>query len=743
MDRVIPLNPDKAPASGPDPDHADLDAAVRRLARTSVLVVGDVMLDRFVYGSVDRVSPEAPVPILTVERELAMPGGAGNVVRNLTALGASVAFVSVVGDDQAGSDLTGLIGGQPNVEPWLLVQGGRSTTVKTRYVSQGQQLLRSDREEVGAIHPKLAERMLRIARDALAATSVTVLSDYAKGVLAGDVPAQVIAAARAAGRKVVVDPKGADYGRYAGADVITPNRRELAIATGMPAGTDAEVVAAARQLRAEHGFGAVLVTQAEDGMTLVADEVHRFPAEAAEVFDVSGAGDTVVAALAAGLAGGLSLQMAARVANIAAGIVVAKVGTAVAREADLLAALTPQAHALRKIVTRDEAAEHVERWRRHGWRTGFANGNFDLLHPGHMHLLEQARGQCDRLVVGVNSDASVRRAKGARRPVQPEAARAAMLAGLAAVDLVVVYEEDTPEATLRALQPEVLIKGADYTIETVVGAELVQGWGGRVFLAELLPGFSTTATVARVSAGRYDRSPIHELSALSLGHIVGLPKISPWHPHRSGSATLIDGFRHRARKSLLMEKAFSPEQHDELLGVLGKSGFPQDYLTFCKRYSVLGDVDGPNVDVARTTDMFLAHGVACKLFKRFRVIAFDAEVIGGWRWEAKLVVKRYGVLEPMMEGFNGSADEAVGSTFLSLAVGAGAKQVPPVVRAEFFPPIVKINRPCFDGDMGTMERMIPELVGLFRSMKDALRREARNSAGQLFASASIGVREQQ
>ncbi len=508
-DTFQPGQPGGDPAQDPAPGNpAALDGdgladAVRRLARTSVMVIGDVMLDRYVYGTVERISPEAPIPILTVEREVAMPGGAGNVVRNLTALGAAVAFVSVVGDDQAGSDLTGLVGGQPGVEPWLLVQGGRATTVKTRYVSQGQQLLRSDREVTAPVNPKLAERMMRIASDTLAATSVAILSDYNKGVLAGDIPAQLIAAAKAGGRRVVVDPKGPDYARYAGADVVTPNRRELAEATGLPVDDEAAIVAAGTALREAHGFGAVLVTRAEDGMTLLdADGVHHFPAEAAEVFDVSGAGDTVVATLAAAMAAGLPLPMAARLANIAAGIVVGKVGTAVAREGDLLSALSPQGGALRKVVTREAAAEQVERWRRRGWRTGFTNGCFDLLHPGHVHLLEQARSQCDRLVVGLNSDASVRRLKGSSRPVQPEAARAAVLASLSAVDLVCVYDEDTPVETLAELRPDLLIKGADYTVETVVGADLVQGWGGRVWLAELLPGYSTTATVQRMTAVR-------------------------------------------------------------------------------------------------------------------------------------------------------------------------------------------------------------------------------------------------
>jgi D-beta-D-heptose 7-phosphate kinase/D-beta-D-heptose 1-phosphate adenosyltransferase len=479
--------------------HAGLSDAVQRLSRASVLVVGDAMLDRYVYGTVERISPEAPIPIVTVEREIAMPGGAGNVVRNLTALGAAVAFVSVVGDDQAGSDLTGLIGGQPNVEPWLLVQGGRETTVKTRYLAQGQHLLRADREVTAAIHPKLGERMMRITRDALAATSATILSDYRKGVLSGDIPAQIIAAARAAGRPVIVDPKGPDYSRYAGADIVTPNRRELAEATGMDVSGEAELVAAAEALRQRHGFRAVLVTRAQDGMTLVDENgALHLPAEAAEVFDVSGAGDTVVATLAAGIAAGLDLPTSARLANLAAGIVVGKVGTAVARPSDLLAALSTQGGALRKIVSREAAAEQVERWRRRGWRTGFTNGCFDLLHPGHIHLLEQARAGCDRLVVGINSDASTRRLKGPTRPVQPEAARAAVLASLASVDLVCVFEEDTPETLIAALRPELLVKGADYTLDRVVGAEQVQSWGGRVMLANLLPGHSTTATVARL-----------------------------------------------------------------------------------------------------------------------------------------------------------------------------------------------------------------------------------------------------
>ena len=326
----------------PDRDAPDLIAAIRRLSRAAVTVIGDAMLDRYIYGTVERVSTEAPVQVLVEQREVATPGGAGNVVRNLTALGAAVAFVSIVGDDQAGSDLTSLIGGQPGVEPWLLVQGARTTTVKTRYIADGQQLLRADREETAPVHPKLVERMLRIAGDAMAATSVTVLSDYGKGLLAGAVPAQLIELARKSGRRVIVDSRAADYAPFAGADLITPNRRELAAATAMPVRSEAQIIAAAQALQTRHGFAAVLVTRGPDGMTLLAGgDIQHFPAEAAVVVDLSGVGDTVIATLAAGLSAGLDLPVAARLSNLAAGIVVGKPGIMTATLDELLSELVP------------------------------------------------------------------------------------------------------------------------------------------------------------------------------------------------------------------------------------------------------------------------------------------------------------------------------------------------------------------------------------------------------------------
>jgi D-beta-D-heptose 7-phosphate kinase/D-beta-D-heptose 1-phosphate adenosyltransferase len=492
------------------PDPADSVAAWRG---APVLCIGDVMLDHFVYGEVERISPEAPIPVLRVVRESRTLGGAGNVVRNLDALGAAPGFLSVVGDDAAGSEVAGLVAQSVGVAAadGLIVEPGRVTSLKTRYIAAHQQMLRADRERAAPLAESTRERLLRRIADAVPRHAATIVSDYAKGVLADGVAEAVIAAARAAGRPVVVDPKGTDYGRYRGATLLKPNRGELARATGgLPVSTEGEVVAAARALIERHGFGALLVSLSQDGMVLVEAEsgaVHVLPAEAREVFDVSGAGDTVVATVAAALAGGLGVAEAARLANAAAGIVVGKVGTAVAYAEELVTALAAagRSHvepiAARKILTLPLALDAVARWRRQGLRVGFTNGCFDILHPGHVALLAQARRACDRLVVGLNSDASVKRLKGPSRPVQPEGARAEVLASLASVDLVVLFEEDTPMAVIEAIRPDVLVKGADYRIDQVVGADFVQSYGGTVLLADLVAGHSTTATIARMGKG--------------------------------------------------------------------------------------------------------------------------------------------------------------------------------------------------------------------------------------------------
>jgi D-beta-D-heptose 7-phosphate kinase/D-beta-D-heptose 1-phosphate adenosyltransferase len=487
---------------------SDLAAKVDSLAGVRLLCVGDAMLDRFVYGTVDRISPEAPVPVLRIQRETAMLGGAGNVVRNLVALGAEACFISVIGRDAAGRELTGLVAEEAGVESHLLTIPGRETTIKVRYVAGAQQLLRADQENVDAIDAGVEEDLISRAVADMEQSSALVLSDYGKGLLSRGGLAQLIGAARKKGRPVIVDPKGSDYGRYTGATVITPNRRELSEASGMPVDSVEAIVAAARHIIDTSGIESVLVTRSQDGMTYVsgdpkAEPLH-FEAVAREVFDVSGAGDTVVAVLAAALGRGLPIADGIELANAAAGIVVGKMGTAVAYASELAAAF--RAHDLLqgevKVASADIIANRAKEWRAQGLRVGFTNGCFDLLHPGHVSLMRQAKAACDRLVVGLNSDASVARLKGPTRPVQSEASRAAVLASLATVDAVVIFGEDTPLELIKTVRPDVLVKGADYTVETVVGAEFVQSYGGKVVLAQLEDGHSTTATIARMNAGK-------------------------------------------------------------------------------------------------------------------------------------------------------------------------------------------------------------------------------------------------
>jgi D-beta-D-heptose 7-phosphate kinase/D-beta-D-heptose 1-phosphate adenosyltransferase len=482
---------------------SDLVSAVGQLGQARVLCIGDVMLDRFVYGQVDRVSPEAPIPVVTVDREIAILGGAGNVVRNLVALGAETCFISVIGDDPAAREVTQLVGAETRLEPHLLVEPRRRTTIKTRFVAASQQLLRADRETVAPISAPLRAQLVRRAEEALGDYPVLLLSDYGKGVLGPETAEALIAAARAKGVQVVIDPKGRDYARYRGATLLTPNRRELAEASGMPSATDDEVVAAGRALIARCEVAALLVTRSQDGMTLIERDgpVTHLAAEAREVFDVSGAGDTVIAAMATALGGGVPLVQACMIANVAAGIVVGKIGTAITHAAEIVTALQTQdlVHGESKVMALPVALDQIAAWRAKGLKIGFTNGCFDLLHPGHVSLLAQARAQCDRLIVGLNSDASVKRLKGAARPIQAETARAVVLASLTHVDAVVLFADDTPIGLIEAVRPDVLVKGADYKLEEVVGGDIVQRYGGRIYLAKLTPGHSTSDTIARIA----------------------------------------------------------------------------------------------------------------------------------------------------------------------------------------------------------------------------------------------------
>ena len=484
-------------------DRSDLAIWVDKLGSARVLCVGDIMLDRFVYGRVDRISPEAPIPILHVEREIGMLGGAGNVVRNVSALGGASAVAAVIGTDPAGAEIKALLAEDRVPTSALITNKARATGIKTRYLAGAQQMLRTDRETVQPIDAKIAKRVIDAARKTMKTCNAVVISDYGKGVLVPDVIEAIIDAARAQGCPVIIDPKGREYWRYQGADLVTPNRAELAEAVGHPVSVDSDIVDAAKSLIVGYDLGAVLVTRSQDGMTLVTAEgaVTHLPAEAREVFDVSGAGDTVVATIATAMAAGAPLLDAAALANIAAGIVVGKVGTAAAYAGDLTAVLHQQTvnDTESRILNLDQVLERVQRWQRQGLKVGFTNGCFDLLHPGHISLLSQASATCDRLIVGLNSDASVKRLKGENRPIQNETARSTVLASLEPVDAVVLFNEDTPIKLIKAIKPDTLIKGADYSVSQVVGANVVKKYGGKIVLAKLEDGHSTTNTISKLA----------------------------------------------------------------------------------------------------------------------------------------------------------------------------------------------------------------------------------------------------
>jgi len=479
-----------------------LTSSVDALSGASVLCIGDVMLDRFVYGDVDRISPEAPIPVFATDRETTMLGGAGNVVRNLAGLEAETFFITVAGEDGPAREIIGLLDELTGVRAEVIQDQSRKTSIKTRYIAGGQQMMRADDETVAPLDDDIGGQILTYADSILEKCGAMVLADYGKGVLMGDLGEKLIALANKADVKVIVDPQGADYSRYRGAHLITPNRKELADASGMTTNSDDEIIEACRLLIGEHDLHGVLATRSGDGMTLVEKSSHtHFAALAREVFDVSGAGDTVAATLAAGIAAGIEQDRAVQVANTAASIVVSKVGTAVAYTADIIHELHHQeiAGSEAKFLSLVAAHDRVELWRSQDLHIGFTNGCFDLLHPGHISTVAKAKAACDRLILGLNSDESVKRLKGEDRPVQSEIARAQVLASLENVDLVIIFSEDTPARIIETLKPDVFVKGADYKVEDIPEAEIVQAYGGRIHLAELEEGHSTTATIAKLT----------------------------------------------------------------------------------------------------------------------------------------------------------------------------------------------------------------------------------------------------
>jgi D-beta-D-heptose 7-phosphate kinase/D-beta-D-heptose 1-phosphate adenosyltransferase len=468
-----------------------------------LLVLGDVMLDKYIWGEVGRISPEAPVPVVRTTHQSEQPGGAANVALNLAKLGANVSLVGFTGGDADEGLLVASLRSH-GIDPAFVSCAGFPTITKTRILGGRQQMLRLDSERLGARPEAGYDQLLAQVLRELPGCHALVLSDYAKGALAPSLCQAVIAEARKLGIPVLVDPKTADFSRYRGATTICPNLHELSVASREDAGNFEAMLAAGERMVAEFDLEYLTATLSERGIAVIRPG-NRFlaPAVARQVFDVSGAGDTVIAVLALCLASGLTIEPAVQLANIAAGIVVGKVGTVPVEKHELLAALAPDIalHAEDKVLTREELVRRVAVWRANGERVVFTNGCFDLLHVGHITVLEQSRRLGDRLIVAINSDASVSCLKGPNRPVVEENARARVLAALAAVDAVVIFGEATPLEVILASKPDVIVKGGDYSEETVVGAKEVKSWGGKVVIVPIVEGHSTTRLIQRSLTG--------------------------------------------------------------------------------------------------------------------------------------------------------------------------------------------------------------------------------------------------
>ncbi len=466
---------------------------VPRFDSARVLVIGDVIVDRYWHGATRRLSAEAPIPIVDVNEVEDRPGAAANVAVNVASLGASATLIGMVGDDAAGQQLAEKLAAV-GVDCRLSIQPDYQTTTKVRIVSRSQQLARADFEQY---KPMDASTLVSLAREAILAASNVLLSDYDKGVL--DAPRELIAAARAHNTPVLVDPKFKDFSHYQGATLIKPNRLELENAIG-PWKSEEEMVRLSQELIVRLGIEAMLVTRSAQGLTLIrhsGEELH-FPARTREVYDVTGAGDTVIATLCAALGADQTLSDAIGLANVAAGLVVGHFGITSVSGPELRQEVAADAEFARGRMSPEQLAVVVEEARHRGERIVFTNGCFDILHAGHVDYLAEARKQGDRLIVGVNSDESVRRLKGPGRPVVTLDHRTTVLAGLASVDWVVAFDEDTPEALIASLRPDVLVKGGDYSSDQVVGGDIVRGYDGEVRVMPLVDDCSTSALVEKI-----------------------------------------------------------------------------------------------------------------------------------------------------------------------------------------------------------------------------------------------------
>lgn len=471
---------------------------IRQLKHAPILVAGDVMVDEYIMGDVERISPESPVPVLVARDRLRRLGGAGNVVRNLISMGGQVALFAAVGKDSAGRWFKQRCEEVGVDSFWLKEDSGRPTTIKTRVVARNQQIVRIDEEHLGEISPEIEASVLADLKSVMPQVKAVIVSDYGKGFLTGPLLKALLSEASRRGIPVLVDPKGMDYRRYEGATYITPNVREASMASGIEIRTKESLEKAGQILLETARAKGIIITRGKEGITLVArSKTANFPVKPVEIVDVTGAGDTVIATVALAVAGGLSIEHAIELANLAASLVVARFGAASVTPEEMINSLNDQAEGI-KLSTADEIGGLLRNHRIHGHRVVFTNGCFDLFHAGHLEILRRSAAMGDVLVVGINSDRSVSRIKGPGRPIVPESGRVEMVSAMSFVDYVVLFDEETPLKLIERVRPDVLVKGEDWKGKPVVGEEIVKARGGTVEFVKHLKGFSTTELINRI-----------------------------------------------------------------------------------------------------------------------------------------------------------------------------------------------------------------------------------------------------
>ncbi|MFH0710472.1 MAG: D-glycero-beta-D-manno-heptose-7-phosphate kinase [Pseudomonadota bacterium] len=470
-----------------------------RASHPRILVIGDLMIDHYLWGGCERISPEAPVQVVDISRETTVLGGAGNVINNLVALGSNVCVAGVIGNDESGEELRTMLEKLGVSCEGLVVQKDRKTSKKSRIVASNQQILRYDRESKESISNESTQAVIAYASQVMSECDVVILSDYGKGVITDSLAQGIIRSARTLGKKVLVDPKGKDYTKYRGAYLLTPNKKEASEATGITINNESSLRAALLQLKDTCDLECSMITLSEDGIAIDDGLMRRFPTVAREVFDVTGAGDTVIASLSFALSCGMSIDESAKFSNRAAAVVVGKIGSATVtlEEIEEYEATLHQSDSRAHLKSFGEIAEIVQRLKAKNKRIVFTNGCFDILHVGHVKYLQEAKSYGDVLIVGLNTDASVRVLKGPTRPVNTEEDRAYILGALEAVDYVVLFSDETPYELIKSIAPDILVKGGDYEGKSVVGAEFAR----ELRLVQFVDGKSTTATIARINEG--------------------------------------------------------------------------------------------------------------------------------------------------------------------------------------------------------------------------------------------------